>query len=90
VGKDGTLLSKLDTGAGVDNIDYLPLKNQLYVGAGKAATLTVAQVDDKGALTVVATAPTSQGARNPVVDGDGAVYLADGALGRILALSPSP
>jgi DNA-binding beta-propeller fold protein YncE len=90
VGKDAALLSKIDTGAGVDNIDYLASKNQLYVAAGKAATLTVAQVDDKGVLTVVATAPTSPGARNAVVDRDGGVYLADGALGRILQLTSSP
>ena len=84
---DGAELSKLDTGAGVDNIDYLPARGLVYVAAGKAATLTVAHVDDKGLLTVVARAPTSEGARVVVADQSGIAYVADPAGGRLLVLS---
>ena len=86
----GALLSKLDTGAGVDNIDYLDARGRVYVVSGKTATLTVVQVDDKGILSAVVTAPTSDGTRVVVADRDGTAYVADGAQGRVLALSPSP
>jgi hypothetical protein len=85
----GALLSKADTGGGVDNIDYLPARGQLYVAAGKAAKLTVWQVDDKGAFTLLAQGPTSEGARTVVVDRDGAAYVVDPAQGRILVLTPT-
>jgi hypothetical protein len=81
---DGALLGKLDTGAGVDNIDYAEATQMLYVAAGKAARLTVARVDDKGQLAVTATATTSEGARNPVADTSGNVYLADSLGARLL------
>lgn len=87
---DGAHVSKLDTGAGVDNIDYLPERRLLYVAAGKAASLTVALVDDKGLLMVVARAPTSEGARVVVADQDGKAYVADPTGGRLLLLSLTP
>jgi hypothetical protein len=87
--KTGALLGKLDTGAGVDNIDYLDAKKLLFVAAAKAATLTVASVDDKGALSVSATAPTAQGARNVVADARGVAYVADGSNGQLLVLTPA-
>ncbi len=84
-GHDGAKLGKLDTGAGVDNIDLPAGKKLLYVGAGKAERLTVARLDDQGKLEAVATAATAPGARNPVADDSGNVYLADSATSRILA-----
>jgi len=84
-GHDGAKLGKLDTGAGVDNIDLPPGKKLLYVGAGKAERLTVARLDDQGKLEAVATAGTAPGARNPVADENGNVYLADSQASRILA-----
>jgi len=86
-GHGGKLLSSLDTGDGVDNIDYLESQHELYVGAGKAAKLTLARLDTAGALTSLATIPTAAGARNAVVDADGNAYLTDSAGGRILAIS---
>jgi hypothetical protein len=76
-GHDGAKLGALDTGAGVDNIDYLEGKRLLYVAAGKAERLTVARLDDKGHLEIVATGATSPGARNPVADEAGNAYVAD-------------
>jgi DNA-binding beta-propeller fold protein YncE len=90
VAHGGALLSKLDIGAGVDNLDYVDGSGLLYAAAGKAATLTVAKLDDKGVLGAAGTAPTSQGARNAVVDANGAVYVADAMQGGILVLSPAP
>ena len=84
-GHDGAKLGTLDTGAGVDNIDLLAAKKLLYVAAGKAERLTVARLDDQGKLTVVATAATSPGARNPVADESGNVYVADSPASRLLA-----
>ena len=55
----GAKVASLDTGAGVDNIDWLGPQRLLYAAAGKAAKLTVARVDDKGQLTVAATGASS-------------------------------
>ncbi len=85
-GHGGAPLGKLDTGAGVDNLDFHAGKRLLYAAAGKAARLTVARLDDKGGLTVVATAKTSEGARNAVVDAAGKAYVADSAGARVLVV----
>jgi DNA-binding beta-propeller fold protein YncE len=84
---DGAPLGKLDTGAGVDNIDWLEPKRLLFVGAAKAGRLTVAQVDDAGRPSVLATGDTPQGARNPVADAEGNAYEVDSANGQLLAFS---
>jgi DNA-binding beta-propeller fold protein YncE len=75
VGHDGKILSSIDTGDGVDDIDYSPPAHLLYVGAAKAGKLTIARVDGKGNLSVVAEVPTHAGARNGVVTKNGSVYL---------------
>jgi DNA-binding beta-propeller fold protein YncE len=77
---DGAVLSTLDTGDGVDDIDYAPATHLLYVGAAKAGQLTVARDDVHGRLVLVATVPTHMGARNPAVTTDGTVYLAHSGL----------
>lgn len=83
---DGRILSKLDTGAGVDNIDYLPGIRSLYAAAAGAAMLTIAHLDDSGTLELIATRPTASGARNAVVGDDGIAYVADGPDGKILVV----
>ncbi len=87
--EDGKIVSKLDTGKGVDNLDYLPAKRLLYVAAGGAATLTIAHLDDRGALTSTATVPTAPGARNAVVAEDGTAFVADGRGGKVLVVKPT-
>jgi DNA-binding beta-propeller fold protein YncE len=77
----GAALSSIDTGDGVDDIDYSPATHMLYVGAAKAGQLTIARVDSQGKLSVLATVATHLGARNPAVTDKGAVYLAHSALG---------
>jgi YVTN family beta-propeller protein len=83
---DGRILSKLDTGAGVDNIDYLPESRALYVAAAGAATLTVARLDEAGTLKQTETRGTAKGARNAVAAADGTAYVADGPEGKILVV----
>ncbi len=80
----GALLGKLETGAGVDNIDYHASTQRLYVAAGKAARLTVARIDDKGQPSIDATGATAEGARNAVVDANGNVYVVDPIGARLL------
>jgi hypothetical protein len=80
----GAKVASLDTGAGVDNIDWLGPQRLLYVAAGKAAKLTVARVDDKGQPSVVASGASSEGARNGVADASGNAYVADAAAARLL------
>jgi DNA-binding beta-propeller fold protein YncE len=93
VAKDGQVLSSIDTGDGVDDIDYLATTHTLYVGAAKAARLTIAAVDAKGKLTLVASVPTAEGARNPAATAKGVVYLAHGGrstLTELVAVAPKP
>jgi hypothetical protein len=92
VGGDGAVLSKVDTGDGVDDIHYESVTHLLYVGAARAAKLTIARVDNAGKLTTVAQVPTQNGARNGVVTKDGTVYLAHGGgvkLPALVVVSPA-
>ena len=86
----GTLLGKLETGAGLDNIDYVPSTGLVYAAAGKAARLTVARVGDHGELTVVASGETAVGAKNAVADGNGNAYVADSQGAHLLVLRAAP
>jgi DNA-binding beta-propeller fold protein YncE len=86
VGHDGEQLSSIDTGDGVDDLNYSPATHMLYVGAAKAAQLTVARVDAAGKIILIAKVPTHEGARNGVVTKNGTVYLAHSQLGQLAAL----
>jgi DNA-binding beta-propeller fold protein YncE len=89
---NGQQLSSIDTGDGVDDLNYSPATHTLYVGAAKDARLTVARVDHNGKLIQVAVVPTHEGTRNGVVTKDGTVYLAHSQLGKfagLLVVSPN-
>jgi DNA-binding beta-propeller fold protein YncE len=88
-GHAGAQLGKLDTGAGVDNIEYVDSSRLVYAAAAKAARLTVARIDDQGRPSIVATPGTAEGARNAVVDARGNVYVADPKQARLLILAPA-
>lgn len=83
---DGHIVSKLDTGEGVDNIDYLEGSHALFVAASRAGTLTVAHLGDNGTLQLAALVATAKGARNAVASEDGTGYVADGHDGRIVVV----
>jgi DNA-binding beta-propeller fold protein YncE len=87
---DGRILSRLEIAPGVDNIDFVPERGLLYIASGKAASLTVAHVDDAGVLTIAATAPTAIGTRVVVADTDGTAYVADGQEGKVLVVKVPP
>ena len=82
----GKQLSSIDTGDGVDDLNYSPTTHMLYIGAPKDAKLTIARVDAAGKLSVIAQVPTHEGARNGVVTQDGVVYLAHSQLGQLAGL----
>jgi DNA-binding beta-propeller fold protein YncE len=89
-GHDGQELSSLETGAGVDNVEYVEASHKLYVGAGRAARLTVASVDEKGKLARVTAITTAPGARNAVVSDEGAIYLTCAPQAKVLAVTGLP
>jgi len=82
----GRVVGTIETGAGVDNIDYLEPRQLLFAAASAAATLTIARVDAGGRLVHVATVPTARGARVVVAAPDGTAYVADPVGGRILRI----
>jgi DNA-binding beta-propeller fold protein YncE len=85
--RSGTMLAQMETGAGVDNIDYVPFRHELYVASGATATLLVLQVGDRGTFELTATGSTAAGARVVVADNQGRAFVADPRGGRILVLS---
>jgi DNA-binding beta-propeller fold protein YncE len=85
---DGKVISKLDTGEGVDAIDYVPSTRSLYAAAGRAGKLTIAHVGNDGVLAATATVGTSKGARNAVATDDGTAFVADGPAGAVLVVRP--
>ncbi len=89
VGHDGAQLGSVDTGDGVDDFDYDTASHRVYVGAAKAAMLTVATIDPKGVLAQIATVKTEEGARNGVVTTDGKVYLSHSKGSDLLVVTPS-
>jgi hypothetical protein len=86
VGHNGEELSSIATGDGVDDLAYAPAFHLLFVGAAKDAKLTIARSDAAGKLSLVATVPTHEGARNGVVTKDGSLYLAHSGLGQLAGL----
>jgi DNA-binding beta-propeller fold protein YncE len=83
----GKIIDSLQTGAGLDNIDYSPEQKALYAAASQAATLTIADVDDHGKFRIRATVPTVKGARGVIAGKGETAYLIDPAEGRIVKLT---
>jgi DNA-binding beta-propeller fold protein YncE len=83
-GKDGSILGQVEVGSGVDNIDYLESQHRVYAAAGRAGTLTVAEVSEGGTPTLLWSAPAADGGRVVVVDSRGAAFVADSKGGRLL------
>jgi DNA-binding beta-propeller fold protein YncE len=87
-GHDGKLLGSIDVGDGIDAIDYLESRQQVYAGASRAAKLVVARLDEKNQLLPVETIATVPSARNAVVTEKGVAYLTDAHDGSILVVDP--
>ena len=88
VAHDGKVLGSIETGSGLDNIDYLPGRRMLFAAAADSATLTLARADGHGGLHRVAVWPTEKGARGVVVDSKGSAFVMDPYGARILKLTP--
>jgi DNA-binding beta-propeller fold protein YncE len=86
-GHDGKITDSIGTGPGLDNIDYSPERKVLYAAASLAATLTIADVDDRGKFHLNATVTTIKGVRGVVAGKGGTAYLIDPAEARILKLT---
>jgi len=84
---DGKVVDSLQTGAGLDNIDYSPERKTLYAAASQTATLSIAEVGDAGKFHLKATVPTVKGARGVVAGSGDTAYLIDPAEGCILKVT---
>lgn len=82
------VIGRLQTGGGVDNIDYDPRTRMLYVASGEDGMLTFARVDGRGALARVGKVATAPGARNAVIDARGIAYVPDANGGRLIVIKP--
>jgi hypothetical protein len=87
-GHDGKRLSVIEVGDGIDNIDYVEPRRELYAAAARAAKLTIARLDPQGEFTPLATVATVSGARNAVATEEGTAYLTDSAEGELLVVAP--
>src|SRR5262249_26881487 len=85
-GHDGKILDTMQTGAGLDNIDYSPESKLLYAAASQTATLSIAEINDDGKFHLRATVPTVKGARGVVAGKGETAYLIDPAEGKMLKL----
>jgi DNA-binding beta-propeller fold protein YncE len=85
-GHDGKRLGEAKVGAGVDNIDYLAARHEVFVAAGRDGKLAVFRLDAKGTLEPIATVQTAEGARTVVADAEGTAYVVDPRSGGILVV----
>lgn len=82
--RDGRVVGRAATGAGVDVIAFSPERSHLYVPGADAATLTVIAVVDGGPLRVLGAMPTAPDAHCVTADDAGNAYVCDPGKGRLL------
>ena len=87
--KTGRILGKVETGDGIDLVDYSPKLGHLYLAAGKSGTLGIAEVLPAGGLALRAEIPTVKGAHCVAADASGNAYVCDPGAGRILVVPDS-
>jgi DNA-binding beta-propeller fold protein YncE len=81
------VLASVDTGVGLDNIDFAASTRQVFAAGGKAGTLTIAGFSGR-AFTKDATLPSSEGARVVVATPAGKAFAADSKNGRLMVAGP--
>lgn len=84
--KTGKILGKVETGDGIDLVDYSPKLGRLYLAAGRSGTLGIAAVSPTGGLSLLAEVPTVKGGHCVVADNSGNAYVCDPTAGRILVI----
>jgi len=85
-GHDGKLLATLEVGDGLDSIEYVEPRHELFAAASRAGKMVVARLDPAGTLTAIDTVVTAQSARNAVATEKGVAYLTDARDGTILVI----
>jgi DNA-binding beta-propeller fold protein YncE len=88
-GAGGKVLATVVVGDGIDAIDYVASRHELYAGAARAGKMVIARLGPKGALSTIATVSTAPSARNAVAAEDGTAYLSDAHDGTILVVRPA-
>jgi DNA-binding beta-propeller fold protein YncE len=88
VAHGGAVLGSLDVGDGLDAIDYVPGRHELFAAAARAEKMVVARLAADGKMTPIATITTAKGARNAVATEDGTAYVADGPAGAVIVVPP--
>jgi DNA-binding beta-propeller fold protein YncE len=86
--RTGAKKGRIETGKGVDNIDYLPARKLLFASAGVAEKLTIAEVGDGGSLKEQSSVKVGKGCRVVVATPDGTAYVADSAGGQLWVVRP--
>jgi len=85
----GRIVGRMETGPGVDNIDWLQSRHLLYAASGADGTLTVAEAAADGSVKSVSTVKTTPGGRTVIVDSAGTAYIPDSKEGRLLVIKIS-
>jgi DNA-binding beta-propeller fold protein YncE len=88
VKQDGRVLSTLDAGDGIDNIEYVQDRRELFVAAARAGKLTIARLADPPSLKPVVVSATAAGARNAVATENGDAFLTNAPAGTVLWVEP--
>jgi hypothetical protein len=88
--RSGKVLGKVQTGNGIDIIDYSPSLGHLYLPGGKSATMGIAEVSSNGALTLHAEVPVASGSHCVAADASGHAYVCDPKGGRLLVFADGP
>jgi len=78
----------VETGVGVDNIDFAPRGSTLFAAAGKAELLTRVHLAPDGTLRATGTAHTAPGVRVVVVTAAGKAFAADLNAGQLWVSGP--
>ncbi len=86
-GDTGHVLSSLETGEGVDNIDYLPSTHTVLVASGKSAVLSAIEISPKGEATLKATYPTAMGCRTVLTSSPTLAWLPDSRGHRVVRVA---
>ncbi len=88
----GRLLSSLETGEGVDNIDYVQGTHTVLVASGSTALLSAIEISPKGQAALKTTYPTAPGCRTVLNSSGKLAWLPDSRGHRVvwLELSKEP
>jgi hypothetical protein len=81
---DGSQLSSLNFGSGVDVISYNPILKHLYIPGASSATMGILEVSTDGKLTLLGTADTASGAHCVTADDLGNAWVCDPDHGQLL------